>query len=119
MLGGYRGSVLRDLAMNNRRVWIPLKVGLNLRKVDLEVGLDPEDEEAMKERIVPDGMITNVGPVGVSKRLLKRLRSREEENNRSVHDWDMIGGFHRSYYQRDLLSFWRLCRAILKRSLEW
>ncbi|PUU79923.1 hypothetical protein B9Z19DRAFT_977109 [Tuber borchii] len=87
VLGGYRGSVLRDLAMNNRRVWIPLKVGLNLRKVDLEVGLDPEDEEAMKERIVPDGMITNVGPVDVSKRLLKRLRSRAEENNRSVHDW--------------------------------
>jgi len=87
VLGGYRGSVLRDLATNNRRVWIPLKVGLNLRKVDLEVGLDPEDEEAMKERIVPDGMITNVGPVDVSKRLLKRLRSRAGENGRGVHDW--------------------------------
>ena len=87
VLGGYRGSVLRDLTMNNRRVWIPLKVGLNLRKADLEVGLGPEDEEAMKERIVPDGMITNVGPVDVSKRLLKRLRSRAEENNRNVHDW--------------------------------
>jgi len=87
VLGGYRGSVLRDLATNNRRVWIPLKVGLNLRKVDLELGLDPEDEETMKERIVPDGMITNVGPVDVSKRLLKRLRSRAGENNRGVHDW--------------------------------
>ncbi|RPA88955.1 hypothetical protein L873DRAFT_1823711 [Choiromyces venosus 120613-1] len=87
VLGGYRGSVLRDLTMNNRRVWIPLKVGLNLRKVDLEVGLDPEDDEAMKERIIADGMLTNIGPVDVSKRLLKRLKSGAEENNRRVHDW--------------------------------
>ena len=70
--------------MNNRHVWIPLKVGLNLRMVDREVGLD---EEAMKERIVPHGMITNFGPVDVSKRLQKRLRSRTEENNRKLHDW--------------------------------
>ncbi|CUS12496.1 unnamed protein product [Tuber aestivum] len=87
VLGGYRGSVLRDLSMNNRRVWIPLKVGLNLRKVDLEVGLDPGDDEAMKERIVADGMLTGIGPVDVSKRLLKRLRSGAEENNRRVHNW--------------------------------
>ena len=86
--------------------------------VDLEVRLDPKDKEAMKERIVPYGMITNFGPVDVSKRLLKRLRSRTEENNRSVHDWDTIGGFHQSYYKRHLLSFWRLCHAMLERNLE-
>ncbi|PWW80055.1 hypothetical protein C7212DRAFT_159753, partial [Tuber magnatum] len=87
ILGGYRGSVLRDLTINNRRVWVPLRVGLNLRKADLEVGLDPGDDEAMKERIVADGMLTNIGPVDVSKRLLKRLRSGAEGNNRRVHNW--------------------------------
>ncbi|KAH8200249.1 hypothetical protein TruAng_005585 [Truncatella angustata] len=34
-------------------VWVPVKVGLNIRKVNLEVGLEPEDEERMEETIYP------------------------------------------------------------------
>lgn len=87
VLGGYRGSVMRDKTANHRRVWIPLKVGLNLRKIDLEVGLNPEDEISMREKIIADGMLTHIGPLDLSRRLLKRLRSEALNNGRRVHDW--------------------------------
>ncbi|KAK4979696.1 hypothetical protein LTR28_003131, partial [Elasticomyces elasticus] len=75
VLGGYRGSILRSAEPPHRQLWVPIKVGLNLRKVDLEVGLDTEDEENMEERIIPGGMLTHIGPVDISRRLLKRLRA--------------------------------------------
>ncbi len=43
IMGGYRGSILRSTE-THKQVWIPIKVGLNIRKVNLEVGLEPEDE---------------------------------------------------------------------------
>ena len=89
VLGGYRGSILRSAEPPHRQLWVPIKVGLNLRKVDLEIGLNPEDEENMEERIIPGGMLTHIGPVDIAKRLFKRLRS--SENARSgrlrVHDY--------------------------------
>ncbi|KAK3077634.1 hypothetical protein LTS18_009701, partial [Coniosporium uncinatum] len=89
VLGGYRGSVLREAHPPHRRLWVPFKVGLNLRKVDLEVGWDPEDEEHMEEKIVPDGMLSHIGPVEISRRLLKRLRACENAQNGKlrVHEW--------------------------------
>lgn len=87
IMGGYRGSILRDKTAGNRRVWIPLKVGFNLRKINLEVGLDPEDEENMKDKIAPSGMLTHIGPVDISKKLLKRLRSNADAHGRRVHEW--------------------------------
>ena len=43
MLGGYRGSILRDAA-SGRRLWVPLKVGFNVRKAELAIGLTEDDE---------------------------------------------------------------------------
>jgi hypothetical protein len=89
ILGGYRGSVLRSAEPPHRQLWVPIKVGLNLRKVDLEVGLEPEDEEKMEETIIPGGMLTHIGPVDIGKRLLKRLNN--SDNARSgllrVHNY--------------------------------
>ncbi|OCK74046.1 hypothetical protein K432DRAFT_387049 [Lepidopterella palustris CBS 459.81] len=93
IMGGYRGSILRSAEPPNRQLWVPIKVGLNLRKVDLEVGLDPEDEEKMPETIIPGGMLTHIGPVDISKRLIKRLRASENARNGSLrvhnygYDW--------------------------------
>ena len=53
ILGGYRGSVLRSAEPPHRQLWVPIKVGLNLRKVDLEVPLDPDADERMHETIIP------------------------------------------------------------------
>lgn len=74
ILGGYRGSILRDAA-SRRRVWIPIKAGFNLRKIDLTVGPKDEDEYEMIRKIYPDGMLTHIGPVDVSRKLIKKLRS--------------------------------------------
>ncbi|KAH7041312.1 uncharacterized protein B0I36DRAFT_233163 [Microdochium trichocladiopsis] len=103
IMGGYRGSVLRS-ARTNRQVWVPVKVGLNMRKVNLEVGLDPEDEEQMENTIYPDGMLKNIGPVDISKRLFKRLRSCDNAKSGKLRIWD---------YGYD----WRLSPAILSRKL--
>ncbi|KAL3463120.1 hypothetical protein BJX64DRAFT_257623 [Aspergillus heterothallicus] len=77
VMGGYRGSVLRSAKPPQRQLWVPMKVGLNLRKVDLEVGLTREDEERMEETIIPDGVLSHVGPVDICRRLLKRLQKCE------------------------------------------
>jgi hypothetical protein len=88
IMGGYRGSILRS-TKTNRQVWVPVKVGLNIRKVDLEVGLNPEDEEQMPETIYPSGMLQNIGPVDISKRLFKRLSECENARNGNlrIHDY--------------------------------
>lgn len=103
IMGGYRGSILRS-TKTNRQVWVPVKVGLNIRKVDLEVGLEPEDEETMTETIYPSGMLQNIGPVDISKRLFKRLSECENARNGKLRVWD---------YGYD----WRLSPALLSRQL--
>ena len=89
IMGGYRGSILRSAKAPHRRLWAPVKVQLGVRKVNLEVGLEDEDEEQMEKNIIPGGMLQNIGPVDISKRLFKRLR--ECENARTgklrVHDY--------------------------------
>ncbi|GAA5891620.1 hypothetical protein JCM8208_007344 [Rhodotorula glutinis] len=59
-LGGFRGSILRD-ARTNKRLWIPLKVGFGIRKVDLGLGLEDDDEPSSEERIVPGHMLSQIG----------------------------------------------------------
>jgi hypothetical protein len=103
IMGGYRGSILRS-TKTKRQVWVPVKVGLNIRKVDLEVGLEPEDEERMEETIYPSGMLQNIGPVDISKRLFKRLSECENARNGKLRVWD---------YGYD----WRLSPHLLSRKL--
>ncbi|KAI2612467.1 uncharacterized protein GGS25DRAFT_475491 [Hypoxylon fragiforme] len=106
IMGGYRGSVLRS-TKTNRQVWVPVKVGLNIRKVNLEVGLDAEDEERMEESIYASGMLKNIGPVDISKRLFKRLR--ESENARTgklrVYDYGYDWRLSPHLLSRKLISF--------------
>lgn len=101
ILGGYRGSVLRSAKPPHRQLWVPIKVGLNLRKVNLEVGLEPQDEEQMTETIIPSGMLKHIGPVDISRRLFKRLPS---TSTRTVHDY--------GYDWR--LSPYRLCDQLIR-----
>ncbi|MCJ1402955.1 hypothetical protein MMC11_006177 [Xylographa trunciseda] len=105
MMGGYRGSILRSAEAPHRQLWVPVKVGLNIRKVNLEVGLEPEDEENMENTIFASGMLTHVGPVDISRRLLKRLRhcKNAREGKLRIHDY----GYD-----------WRLSPHLLSRKLE-
>ncbi|RDW71231.1 hypothetical protein BP6252_07794 [Coleophoma cylindrospora] len=104
IMGGYRGSILRSAKPPHRQLWVPVKVGLNIRKVNLEVGLDPEDEERMEESIFASGMLQNIGPVDISKRLFKRLRECENAKAGKLRVWD---------YGYD----WRLSPHLLSRKL--
>lgn len=84
ILGGYRGSILRDTT-TKRRVWIPvLKAGLNIRKVNLLLGPSDEDEYNAHKTVYSDGMLTHIGPVDISQRLMKRL---ELNPKVTVHDY--------------------------------
>jgi pimeloyl-ACP methyl ester carboxylesterase len=78
-----------------------------VRKVNLEVGLDPEDEENVEKSIIADGMLQNIGPVDISKRLFKRLR--ECENARigklRVHDYGYDWRLSPHRLSRRLISF--------------
>ncbi|CAD6578218.1 MAG: hypothetical protein ASARMPRED_008646 [Alectoria sarmentosa] len=89
VMGGYRGSILRSTKPPNRQLWVPIKVGLNIRKVDLEVGLQPEDEENMEDHIYASGMLSHIGPVDMGRRLLKRLRAckNAQDGTLRVHDY--------------------------------
>lgn len=89
IMGGYRGSILRSSKPPNRQLWVPIKVGLNLRKVDLEVGLQPEDEENMKDHIFASGMLSHIGPIDMGRRLLKRLQACKNAQNGTlrIHDY--------------------------------
>jgi hypothetical protein len=68
MMGGFRGSVLRD-PVADQRLWIPLKVPTGIRKVTLALGLTDEDELKSREKIVGTKMLTHVGPLDMGKTL--------------------------------------------------
>jgi hypothetical protein len=104
VMGGYRGSILESAQPPHKRLWLPFKVGLNLRQVDLEVGLNPKDEERMEEHVRPGGMVEGYGMVDISGRLIKRLR--ESEPARS-------GRLRVHVYSYD----WRLSPHLLSRQL--
>lgn len=89
IMGGYRGSILRSAKPPHRQLWVPVKVGLNIRKVNLEVGLLPEDEENMEKTIFASGMLTHIGPVDMGRRLIKRLRgcANAQQGKLRIHDY--------------------------------
>lgn len=89
IMGGYRGSILRSAKPPFQQLWVPLKVGLNIRKVDLEVGLTQEDEEKMHEKIIASGMLSHIGPIDMGRRLLRRLRlcTNAQEGRLRIHEY--------------------------------
>lgn len=82
-MGGYRGSNLRD-TKTGRLSWIPIKVGLNIRKVNLELGLDDDAELNATKTLYPDGMLTHIGPLDLSRKLMRKLH---KQKNCKVVDW--------------------------------
>ena len=109
ILGGYRGSILRSSEPPHRQVWVPLKVGLNMRKVNLELGLADEDEETEGERIFSSGMLQHIGPVDISRRLFKKLRHcrNAREGRLRVHDFGYDWRLSPDRISRQLIDFLR------------
>ena len=107
ILGGYRGSILRSAKPPHRQLWVPMKVGLNIRKVDLEVRLSPEDEESMHNTIIPGGMLAHIGPVDMGRRLLRKLRhcQNAREGRLRVHEYSYDWRLSPHLLSRRLLAF--------------
>ncbi|KAK6203083.1 uncharacterized protein RJT21DRAFT_119220 [Scheffersomyces amazonensis] len=91
ILGGYRGSILRD-SKTHKRVWIPIKAGFNLRKINLLLGPTKEDEINAVDYMYPDGILKNIGPIDICKKLIKRLSSNPKVNVQEFgYDWRLGG----------------------------
>ncbi|KAK0285048.1 hypothetical protein LTR35_005248 [Friedmanniomyces endolithicus] len=107
ILGGYRGSILRSAEPPHRQVWVPVKVGLNLRKVDLEVDIGAEADERPSSKIIPGGMLTHIGPVDVARRLFKRVRACEKvhQGKLRVHDYGYDWRLNPLLLSKQLVSF--------------
>ncbi|KAF2161246.1 hypothetical protein M409DRAFT_69865 [Zasmidium cellare ATCC 36951] len=107
ILGGYRGSILRSAEPPHRQLWVPIKVGLNIRKVDLEVGIDENADERATETVIPGGMLTHIGPVDMSRRLFKRLRACENARTGKlrVHDYGYDWRLHPHHLSKKLIAY--------------
>lgn len=88
IIGGYRGSTLR-LKSTGERIWIPLKNGLRINSnADLVIGPKDEDQYKTRKLIYPDGVITHVGPVDISRKLVTKLRKNPKVNvHKFGYDW--------------------------------
>ncbi|KAN0065333.1 hypothetical protein ACQY0O_001169 [Thecaphora frezii] len=87
ILGGYRGSVLRSTA-TDQRLWIPIKVGVGLRKASLELGLDETAETDSEETVYTSDMVTHIGRlVDMGKRLKHRLSNPHNRVYTWGYDW--------------------------------
>jgi hypothetical protein len=107
ILGGYRGSILRSADPPHRQLWVPVKVGLNLRKVDMQVGFEEDGDERATDRIIPGGMLTHIGPVDIARRLFKRLRSckNAQSGKLRVHEYGYDWRLDPNYLSKQLVSF--------------
>jgi hypothetical protein len=107
VLGGYRGSILRSADPPHRQLWVPIKVGLNLRKVDLEVPFDADADERMEETIISSGMLQHIGPVDISKRLFKRFRACDNARSGKlrVHDYGYDWRLSPHFLSRRMIAF--------------
>ncbi|CAG88196.2 DEHA2E14850p [Debaryomyces hansenii CBS767] len=102
LLGGYRGSVLRE-TKTNKRVWIPFKAGFNLRKINLLLGPTKEDELNASRYIYPDGVLKNIGPVDICKKLLKKLSHNPKTNVKEFgYDWRLSGNIITEQFEKFL-----------------
>ncbi|KAK3057551.1 hypothetical protein LTR09_001735 [Extremus antarcticus] len=107
VLGGYRGSILRSAEPPHRQVWVPVKVGLNIRKVNLEVGFENGDDARAQSTVVAGGMLTHIGPIDIARRLFKRLRNCHNARNGTlrVHDYGYDWRLDPIYLSGKLIKF--------------
>lgn len=92
VLGGYRGSVLRD-SETNQMLWVPLKVGVGLRRPTLELGLSQEDEDRSEDLVVADEMLAGIGNmVDTGKRLINRCSTKNTRVHNFGYDWRLSLG---------------------------
>ena len=107
IMGGYRGSILRD-AKTHKRVWIPLKAGFNLRKINLLLGPNKEDELNAEDKIYPDGILSHIGPIDICRKLIKKLDANPKVNMQEFgYDWRLSGDYVSQKLERFLAKIYQ------------
>lgn len=102
IMGGYRGSVLRD-AETSMMMWIPIKVGVGLRRPTLELGLSTEAEEKSEGLVYSSEMCTSIGKlVDMGKRLEERIAGRRRAK---AYAWGYDWRLSLARSSRRLISF--------------
>lgn len=86
VMGGYRGLVLRE-ASSAKRVWVPLKAGLNIGKINLLLGPSRDDELRASQFIVPAGVLKNIGPFDICRKFIRRLDNGRTTVREFGYDW--------------------------------
>lgn len=119
IMGGYRGSVLRD-AETKQMMWVPLKVGVGLRRPTLELGLEIADEDEAESLVVPGDMLSGIGHmVDMGRRLrercqhgLEKARKKRADDVKQAdvyswgYDWRLSLGRASEQLQAFLLKLW-------------
>ncbi|ODV80577.1 uncharacterized protein CANTADRAFT_47907 [Suhomyces tanzawaensis NRRL Y-17324] len=107
IMGGYRGSILRS-RKTGKRVWIPIKAGFNLRKINLLIGPRPEDELKAMDLIYPDGVLKNIGPIDICKKLIKKLSANPKTNVKEYgYDWRLSADIASRQFEEFLEEMYR------------
>lgn len=107
VLGGYRGSILRDAA-THQMIWVPLKVGVGLRRPTLELGLSEEAEERSEELVIADEMLGGVGNmVDTGRRLITRCSRKRTKVHSWGYDWRLSLGRSSARLEAFLLQLWQ------------
>lgn len=102
LLGGYRGSVLRD-AETHMMMWIPIKVGVGLRRPTLELGLSTAAEDNSEQLVYSSEMCTHIGKlVDMGKRLEERIQARRHAK---VYAWGYDWRLSLARSSRRLIAF--------------
>lgn len=87
ILGGYRGSILRD-STTKKRLWIPIRAGFNIKRINLLIGPKDQDEARTQKEIYSDDMMTHLGPVDIAKKLKQKLSANGKTKVHSFgYDW--------------------------------
>lgn len=87
IMGGYRGSKL-VYSKTGEKIWVPIKAGFNFTNADLYINPDPNGELETQKKIHSSGMLTHVGPVDVSRKLIKKIGSNPKVNIKDFgYDW--------------------------------
>lgn len=87
IMGGYRGSKL-VYTKTGQKIWVPLKAGFNFTNADLYINPGPDGEKETQKKIHSSGMLTHVGPVDISKKLINKIASNPKVRIRDFgYDW--------------------------------
>ena len=80
---------------------ILFKAGFNLTKINLLLRPTKEDELNASRYIYPDGVLKNIGPIDICKKLLKKLSHKSQNKCKNFgYDWRLSGNIITEQFEK-------------------